>query len=135
METIPNQSRWARRFILAVVFIAPCLAFYLLRTNLFIALAPIFLSHVLLLYPTLTANCQWFGPVMRSFETDKLEVWLTIDDGPSPAHTVAMLDLLDRFNARATFFVVGKRAEQYPHLLTEILSRGKETPKHTDTTT
>src|SRR5438067_13346803 len=133
METapIPNQPRWARRFILAFVFIAPCLAFYLVRTNLFLALAPIFLSHLLLLYPTLVANCQWFGPVMRSFETDKPEVWLTIDDGPSPAHTVAMLDLLDRFNARATFFVIGRRAEQYPHLVTEILSRGHEIANHT----
>jgi peptidoglycan/xylan/chitin deacetylase (PgdA/CDA1 family) len=133
METapIPNQPLWARRFLLAFVFIAPCLAFYLLRTNLFIALAPIFLSHVLLLYPTLIANCQWFGPVMRSFETDKMEVWLTIDDGPSPAHTVAMLDLLDRFDARATFFVIGQRAEQHPHLITEILGRGHEIANHT----
>jgi len=131
METIPNQSRWTRRLILAFVFIAPCLAFYLLRTNIFIALAPIFLSHVLLLYPTLVANSQWFGPVMRSFETDKPEVWLTIDDGPSPAHTVAMLDLLDRFDARATFFVIGRHAEQHPHLVTEILSRGHEIANHT----
>jgi peptidoglycan-N-acetylglucosamine deacetylase len=133
METapIPNQSVWPRRVILAFVFLAPCLAFYLLRTNIFIALAPIFLSHVLLLYPTLVANCQWFGPVMRSFETDKPEVWLTIDDGPSPAHTIAMLDLLDRFGARGTFFVIGRRAEQYPHLITEILSRGHEIANHT----
>jgi peptidoglycan/xylan/chitin deacetylase (PgdA/CDA1 family) len=129
--TIPNQSVWPRRVILAFVFIAPCLAFYLLRTNIFIALAPIFLSHVLLLYPTLVANCQWFGPVMRSFKTDRPEVWLTIDDGPSPAHTVALLDLLDRFDARATFFVIGRRAEQHPHLITEILSRGHEIANHT----
>jgi peptidoglycan/xylan/chitin deacetylase (PgdA/CDA1 family) len=133
METapIPNQSAWPRRVILAFAFIAPCLAFYLLRINLFLALAPIFLSHVLLLYPTLVANCQWFGPVMRSFQTDKPEVWLTIDDGPSPAHTVAMLDLLDQFEARATFFVIGRQAEQHPHLITEILSRGHEIANHT----
>ncbi|MDP9099726.1 MAG: polysaccharide deacetylase family protein [Verrucomicrobiota bacterium] len=133
METapVPNHSAWPRRVILAFVFIAPCLAFYLLRTNLLIALAPIFLSHLLLLYPTLVANCQWFGPVLRSFETDQPEVWLTIDDGPSPAHTVAMLDLLDRFDARATFFVIGRRAEAHPHLITEILSRGHEIANHT----
>jgi peptidoglycan/xylan/chitin deacetylase (PgdA/CDA1 family) len=126
-----NPSRWARRFLLAFAFIAPCLAFYLARTNLLVALAPIFLSHVLLLYPTLVANCQWFGPVMRSFETAEPEVWLTIDDGPSPAHTPAMLDLLDRFQARATFFVIGGRAEKYPHLVTEILARGHEIANHT----
>jgi len=132
MEPAPsNHSRWPRRALLGFALLAPCLAFYLARTNLVVALAPIFLSHVLLLYPTLVANSQWWGPVIRSFETTEPEVWLTIDDGPSPAHTVAMLDLLDRFQARATFFVIGKRAEEYPHLLTEILARGHEIANHT----
>src|SRR5947207_14155724 len=121
-----NKGRWIRRALLVFAFLAPFLAFFLLRVNLAAALAPIFFSHVLLLYPTLVPNCQWFGPVLRSFGTSEPEVWLTIDDGPSPAHTVALLDLLDRFQARATFFVIGKHAEQYPHLVTEILTRGHE---------
>ena len=135
MESVneENNSRWARRALLGFAFLAPCLAFYLARTNLLVALAPIFLSHLLLLYATLRPNCQWWGPVMRSFKTSEPEVWLTIDDGPSPAHTVAMLDLLDRFQARATFFMIGTRAEKYPHLLTEILSRGHEIANHTYT--
>ena len=134
MQPAPsNPSPWPRRALLGFAFLAPCLAFYLLRTNLVVALAPIFLSHVLLLYPTLVANCQWWGPVIRSFETTEPEVWLTIDDGPSPAHTGAMLDLLDRFQARATFFVIGKRADEYPHLITEILARGHEIANHTYT--
>ena len=128
-----NKFRRARRLLLAFAFLAPCLGFYLVRLNVVVALAPIFLSHVLLLYATLSANCQWFGPVIRSFETDQPEVWLTIDDGPSPVHTTAMLDLLDRFHARATFLVIGKQAEQYPHLLTEILTRGHEIANHTYT--
>lgn len=128
-----NNSRWARRVILGFAFVAPCLGFYLARTNVVLALAPIFLSHLLLLYATLVPNCQWWGPVVRSFQTTEPEVWLTIDDGPSPAHTVAMLDLLDRFQARATFFVIGQSAEKYPHLLTEILSRGHEIANHTYT--
>lgn len=128
---IPDRLIWARRFLLAFALLAPGLAFYLVRTNLFLALTPIFLSHVLLLYPTLVANCQWFGPVIRCFETGESEVWLTIDDGPSPEHTIAMLDLLDRFQARATFFVIGHRAEKCPHLVTEILARGHEIANHT----
>src|SRR5436190_20754178 len=125
-----SHARWTRRAILAFVFLAPILAFLLIRVHLVVALAPIFLSHVLLLYATLVANCQWFGPVMRSFETTVREVWLTIDDGPSPAHTLTILDLLDRFDARATFFVIGKNAEQYPHLITAILTRGHEIANH-----
>jgi peptidoglycan-N-acetylglucosamine deacetylase len=131
--TVHNNPRWARRALLAFIVIAPVLGFVLVRYNLVLGLAPIVLSHILLLYATLTPNSQWLGPVMRSFETDKPEVWLTIDDGPSPAHTIAMLDLLDRFEARATFFVIGQRAEQYPHLVTEILARGHEIANHTYT--
>jgi peptidoglycan/xylan/chitin deacetylase (PgdA/CDA1 family) len=128
-----NNSRRVRRALLAFAFVAPCLAFFLARTNLLVALAPILLSHLLLLYPTLRANCQWWGPVMRSFQTNEPEVWLTIDDGPSPAHTIPMLDLLDRFQARATFFVVGAHAEKNPRLVTEILARGHELANHTFT--
>jgi len=129
---VHNQARWTRRAILAFVIIAPFLGF-LVRVNLVLALAPIFLSHVVLLYATLVANCQWFGPVLRSFETNEPELWLTIDDGPSPVHTIALLDVLDRFQARATFFLIGSRAEQYPHLVTEILTRGHEIANHTYT--
>jgi peptidoglycan/xylan/chitin deacetylase (PgdA/CDA1 family) len=125
--------RWTRRALLGFAFLAPFLALYLSRTNLVIALAPIFISHVLLLYATLVPNCQWWGPVVRSFHTTQPEVWITIDDGPSPAHTAKILDLLERFDARATFFVIGKRAEEYPHLITEILSRGHEIANHTYT--
>ena len=128
-----SDPRWARRAILAFVFLAPFLAFLLIRVNLVAALAPIFLSHVLLLFPTFVPNCQWFGPVVRSFKTSEPEIWLTIDDGPSPAHTVALLDLLDRFQAQATFFLIGKNAEQFPHLVTEILARGHAIANHTYT--
>ncbi len=128
-----NNSRWTRRALLGFAFVAPFLAIYLSRTNLLLALAPIFLSHLLLLYATLVPNCQWWGPVIRSFHTTQPEVWITIDDGPSPAHTAKILDLLDRFNARTTFFVVGARAEEYAHLVTEILSRGHEIANHTYT--
>jgi peptidoglycan/xylan/chitin deacetylase (PgdA/CDA1 family) len=130
---VRNEPRPARRALLVFMVLAPCLGLFLVRYNLFLALVPMFLSHLLLLYATMTPNSQWFGPVMRSFETDEPEVWLTIDDGPSPVHTIAILDLLDQFAARATFFVIGQRAEQYPHLVTEILARGHEIANHTYT--
>jgi peptidoglycan-N-acetylglucosamine deacetylase len=130
---LENNSRWTRRALLGFAFVAPFLALSLSRTHLLIALAPIFLSHLLLLYATLVPNCPWWGPVIRSFQTTQPEVWITIDDGPSPAHTASILALLDRYNARATFFVVGTRAEEYPHLITEILSRGHEIANHTYT--
>src|SRR4051794_30154558 len=131
MDAAVNRSRWARHGVLGFAFVAPLLTLCFAESHLFIALAPLVVSHVLFLYATLVPNCQWLGPVMRSFETTEPEIWLTIDDGPSPVHTLAILDLLGRFEARATFFVIGRHAEKYPHLITEILARGHEIANHT----
>lgn len=120
-----------RRFLFVIAALAPFAAVALYRFGIVAALAPIFVSHVLLLYATLMPNCSWWGPVVRSFAATEREVWLTIDDGPSPAHTMRMLELLGQHGARATFFVIGELAEKYPHLLTEILMRGHEVANHT----
>lgn len=122
-----------RPVLLGCAIIAPVLSLLLMGENIAVALAPIFVSHLLLLYPTLVANSQWWGPVFTRFETPAREVWITIDDGPSPAHTLAILDLLHRFDARATFFVIGENAEKHPHLITEILTRGHTLANHTFT--
>src|SRR3954464_7418873 len=133
MDAAGNRSRWTRHGVLGFAFVAPFLTLCLAESDLLLALAPLVVSHVLFLYATLIPNCQWLGPVVRSFATTEPEIWLTIDDGPSPVHTIAILDLLDQFEARATFFVIGQRAEKYPHLVTEILARGHEIANHTYT--
>ncbi|WP_027928617.1 bifunctional polysaccharide deacetylase/glycosyltransferase family 2 protein [Amycolatopsis thermoflava] len=56
---------------------------------------------------------------------------LTFDDGPDPVWTPRILDALDRNDAKATFFVTGARAAQYPDLVREILARGHEIGNHT----
>lgn len=47
-------------------------------------------------------------------ESDR--VYLTFDDGPTPGVTEWILDQLAEYDAKATFFCLGKNAEQYPHL-------------------
>lgn len=90
------------------------------------------LSHALILYPVLRPNCQWLGPVVTRFETARREVWLTIDDGPT-AETPAVLDLLDRHRACATFFVKGVLAAAQPELVREIVARGHTVANHSHT--
>jgi len=90
------------------------------------------LSHVPLSWGTLKPDSRVFGPVLRRLPTREPRVWLTIDDGPSD-DTAAVLDLLDRHRARATFFVVGARARQRPELVREIVSRGHTVGNHSDT--
>lgn len=50
-----------------------------------------------------------------------------------PANTLKYLDWLDKVKSKATFFIVGKTARDYPDLIREIIKRGHETACHTDT--
>ena len=50
-------------------------------------------------------------------------VYLTFDDGPSPT-TLELLDVLDTFNVKASFFLVGTAVDQYPEVVQEIARRG-----------
>jgi peptidoglycan/xylan/chitin deacetylase (PgdA/CDA1 family) len=59
------------------------------------------------------------------------EIWLTIDDGPDPEDTPRILDLLDRYRAQATFFLIGSRAQRHPDLVDAILRRGHQIAHHT----
>jgi peptidoglycan-N-acetylglucosamine deacetylase len=77
-------------------------------------------------------RAQLFGPtVCRTGEPNKLAI--TFDDGPNPAITPRLLDLLAKHNARATFFLVGKFVRECPDLTREILARGHALGNHTDT--
>lgn len=58
------------------------------------------------------------------------EVALTIDDGPDPAVTPRVLDLLDAAGARATFFCIGERAACHPALVRDIVARGHAVENH-----
>lgn len=59
------------------------------------------------------------------------KIALTLDDGPDPDVTPAVLDLLDAHGAQATFFCIGRRVEAHPGLAREIVDRGHRIENHT----
>ena len=63
--------------------------------------------------------------------TDKKVIYLTFDDGPHPLVTPKVLDILDEFKAKATFFCVGENVEKYPDVYKSILRKGHKTGNHT----
>ncbi|MEP6686567.1 MAG: polysaccharide deacetylase family protein, partial [Verrucomicrobiota bacterium] len=132
MKRAASRS-WIRPAIRVFAVLAPIWTIFWFRNDWVVALTPLFVSHVLLLYPTLAPQSQWWGPVIRAFDTPRREVWITIDDGPTPEHTTKILDILERQGARATFFVIGSRAKNTPHLIEEILRRGHAVANHTFT--
>ena len=56
---------------------------------------------------------------------------LTFDDGPHPELTPRILEVLDRYNVKATFMALGHAAEQHPEILIDIVTRGHEVGHHT----
>lgn len=59
------------------------------------------------------------------------KIYLTFDDGPIPGVTPWVLDVLDSYNVKATFFCVGDNVRKYPEIYQEILNRGHKTGNHT----
>lgn len=97
-----------------------------------IGLPALLATHLVLVWATLRPQSRLLSPVLTRLPTEQSVVWLTIDDGPSD-DTCAMLDLLDARNARATFFLVGDRAQARPELVGEIARRGHGIGQHSHT--
>ena len=99
------------------------------------ALGAIALNHGVISATGLLPRSTWLGENMRRLPASSAarnEVSITIDDGPDPAVTPAVLDLLDAQGARATFFCIAQRAAAHPALTREILRRGHSVQNHSD---
>jgi peptidoglycan/xylan/chitin deacetylase (PgdA/CDA1 family) len=71
------------------------------------------------------------GWIYYAFSPSKPLIAITFDDGPNRIYTPAILQVLEKHHAHATFFVVGKQVKSHPELLKEIAARGNEVGNHT----
>jgi peptidoglycan/xylan/chitin deacetylase (PgdA/CDA1 family) len=85
-----------------------------------------------LAYAALGPGSQIFGRTLIA-GSDFNEVALTFDDGPNDAITEALLELLARHNARATFFMIGRFVRQRPALARRVHAAGHLIGNHTET--
>ncbi|MEI7502536.1 MAG: polysaccharide deacetylase family protein [Paludibacter sp.] len=72
----------------------------------------------------------WGNVIWRKNPSSKV-IYLTFDDGPVPEVTTLVLDILDTYNVKATFFSVGENVMKHPETYKEILKRGHKTGNHT----
>ena len=99
------------------------------------ALGAVAANHVALTAGGLWPRSRWLGSNWTRLPDAAVargEMALTIDDGPDPLVTPAVLDLLDRHEARATFFCIGARARAHRELCREIVGRGHSVQNHSD---
>lgn len=71
----------------------------------------------------------WRMPV--GFPSDRPSLALTFDDGPIPEQTPWVLDMLDKYGVKATFFCVGDNIRKYPEVFKEVVLRGHAVGNHT----
>ena len=75
--------------------------------------------------PAISQSLIW------KIQTDLKQLYLTFDDGPTPGVTDKVLDLLNLYDAKATFFMVGNNAQKYPELVREVADQGHMIGNHT----
>ncbi|TQR14232.1 polysaccharide deacetylase family protein [Psychrobacillus soli] len=71
------------------------------------------------------------GYVLWDIKTEEKVIALTFDDGPHSTYTTQILDLLAQYDAKATFFVIGERAEKMPDIILKMGQAGHEIANHT----
>lgn len=71
---------------------------------------------------------NYFG--INRADTEVKVVALTYDDGPYPPYTNQLLDILDRYQVKATFFEIGRNIEKHPEIVKLIVARGDELANH-----
>ncbi len=72
-----------------------------------------------------------FSKYTWRFNSDKKEIFLTFDDGPTPKITQFVLAELKKYNAKATFFCIGKNIQNHPEIFKDIISDGHSIGNHT----
>jgi len=90
-------------------------------------------NHIALFCAALCPRGRLLGPNLVRLPASaarRREISLTFDDGPDPAVTPRVLELLDRYQAKASFFCIGENAAAQPELVREIARRGHSVENH-----
>ncbi|MBZ5492567.1 MAG: polysaccharide deacetylase family protein [Acidobacteriia bacterium] len=82
-------------------------------------------------YATMAPTSQLYGRTL-THGSDPSQMALTFDDGPNDPHTMRLLDVLARHNAKATFFLIGKYVRVRPDVVRAIAAAGHEIGNHTE---
>src|SRR5271165_1730648 len=75
-------------------------------------------------YQTMWPTGQWYGRTFAGLPRGAKLLALTYDDGPNDPHTMRLVETLARHGVRATFFVIGRCAEDRPDIVRELSSAG-----------
>lgn len=101
-----------------------------LRNYIIYPAAVSLIGSLLLVAGVVKVQWSFFAKNFCSIPASINEIALTFDDGPHP-ETERLLDILDRYNAKATFFCIGTQVEKYPEIVNRIIQSGHSIGSHT----
>jgi peptidoglycan/xylan/chitin deacetylase (PgdA/CDA1 family) len=84
-------------------------------------------------YQSVAPTGQWYGRTFTRLARGTKQLALTYDDGPNDPHTLRLLEVLARYNVRATFFLIGRYVQQRPEIVREVVKAGHVIGNHTFT--
>src|SRR4051812_8675337 len=82
-------------------------------------------------YHTMAPRSQLYGKAFIGTGAGRRELALTFDDGPNDPYTLRLLDVLSKYNVKATFFLIGKYVDQRPDIAREVVAAGHVVGNHT----
>ena len=84
-------------------------------------------------YQSMAPTARWYGRTFTSGPRGSKQIALTYDDGPNDPHTLKLLDVLAKHHVRATFFMIGRYAQQRPDIARAAVKAGHVVGNHTFT--
>ncbi|MBN1474187.1 MAG: polysaccharide deacetylase family protein [Syntrophaceae bacterium] len=127
-SVIKSRKKLSHAEISGIIFLV--LATTILFISPLAAALIAFLYIILCVLGCFFPQTNFLFPVISRGNSGKNYVALTFDDGPSKPTTNNILNLLDKYNVKATFFVSGVNAKRYPEIIREIFARGHSIGNH-----
>ena len=84
-------------------------------------------------YQSMAPTGRWFGRTFAGGACGSKQIALTYDDGPNDPHTLRLLDVLAKYNVRATFFMIGRFVRERPDIARAVATAGHVIGNHTFT--
>jgi peptidoglycan/xylan/chitin deacetylase (PgdA/CDA1 family) len=84
-------------------------------------------------YQSMAPSGQWYGHTFTHSSRTSKKLALTYDDGPNDPHTLRLMEVLARHDVRATFFCIGRYAQQKPQIVRDLIKAGHVVGNHTQT--
>ena len=116
--------------VVKVALLCACAAIALAMVDERLCVAPLAIFVACCLGAPFFLQAGFFLPVISRGCTGCNMVALTFDDGPDPATTPRLLELLEKNKVRAAFFVIGEKSQSHPDLMREIMAGGHAVGNH-----